>query len=173
MKNIEKFFGIGVVAILLISGMGLVSACDSDLVVGRKHVEVGNVETRVKFSTEQLIITYTTTGDWTIKKTHLAVATTLGGIPTNGGGNPKVGKFRLTVAGLPDEISDTEVIYRIDRDELGLDSSVGGTVFIAAHAVVYSLTYGEETAWGDTIGQQFPGAKSWALYFEFDVPAWT
>lgn len=174
MKNIEKIFGIGIVTILLISGMGVVSACDSPLLASRDYINVGNVEARVKMSQETLIITYTTTGDWIITETHLGVASSLSGIPQNKGGNPKIGQFaKKTAAGLPVEIHDTEVIYKIDLNKIeGLESGDGGTIYIAAHAVVYNTaSCVEETAWGDT-GFSFPGS-SWALYFTFEVPPWT
>jgi len=173
MKNIAKFFGISVVAILLISGMGAVSATRSPLLASKDYIIAGDVLAK-RSAPDTLEVTYTTTGDWIINETHLAVASSLDDIPQTKKGNPKIGHFaKKTAAGLPVEIHDTEVVYSIDLNEVeGLDSGVGGTIIIAAHAVVYNTaTCVEETAWANT-GFSFPGS-SWALYFEYYVPPWT
>ena len=63
----------------------------TNLIAGQNHI-AGTVT--VENDGENLIITYTTNGDWTIDATHLSIGgCDDGSIPTTGSGNPKVGKF--------------------------------------------------------------------------------
>ncbi len=101
-----------------------------------------------------LIITYTTTGDWFITETHMSIGDCEETFPTTGSGNPKVGKFEHS-----DEHPDgtTLVTYMVNLEALP------PCYCFAAHAVVNSPTLGEETAWAD--GTEFDG-NSWAMYVE-------
>ena len=166
-KNFGKMIAISIVSLFIISGMSSVSACNvnSDLVAGRKHMDVGNVNILHSAYTDHfLYVTYTTEGGWVITETHLAVALSLSGIPTNGGGNPKVGHFPYKD---PYISEPTMVQYKIDLNDfpsLKHGDYYYGTLYIAAHAVVNHPCKGSETAWGDTDGITFPGANSWAMY---------
>ena len=166
-KTLGKMMAASLIVLLFISGMSSVSAChlDSDLIAGQ-HIDVGNVEVNHNAYTDHLLyITYSTEGGWVITETHLAVASSLSDIPTNKKGNPKVGHFPYTDPAIEEP---TQVQYIIDLDDfpsLYHDGYYYGTLYVAAHAVVNHPCYGSETAWGDTYGQPFPGANSWAMYF--------
>jgi hypothetical protein len=104
-------------------------------------------------------------GDWQLVETHVAVADSLAGIPQTNSGNPKVGNFPYS-----DPAGDYEIPLTWGPDT---------TLFIATHAVVYSPSCGQETAWplrycdggnwasGPPL-YPFPG-KSWATYFTYTV----
>jgi len=176
MKNIEKFFGIGIVAIILISGMGGVSACtvDTELIAGQ-HIDVGNVNILHGHSVDNyLTITYETTGGWMLTESHVAVACSFAGIPQTNANkpekthNPKVGKFQYSDPH-PPVTSYAYTIYLDDYDciEVNPDNNhYQGTLYIAIHGVVEHPCLGEETAWADTYGIPFnPNGKgNWAMY---------
>jgi hypothetical protein len=76
-----------------------------------------------------LYVKYETTGGWKMTETHLAVATSLDGIPHTKTGNPIPGKFEYSTEHDP---WLTEYIYEVD-----LDTWTSETILhIAAHAVV-------------------------------------
>ena len=106
---------------------------------------------------ENLIITYTTNGDWTIDATHLSIGgCDDGSIPTTGSGNPKIGKFEYHSTH-SDGVN--QVTYTISLDTI-LDEYC-----FAAHAEVTGPT-GGETAWAE--GTEFPG-NSWAMFVEANL----
>ena len=77
---------------------------------------------------ENLIITYSTTGEWLIYATHLDITDcSAGSFPTTNAGNPQIGHFDYndTFAG-----GVTEVVYTIPLSE------VSDTYCFAAHAEV-------------------------------------
>ena len=159
--NMCKIIAIGVIGILVCSGMVSVSAVNTALYAGRDQNVVGNVF--VLKSSHFLLVEYSTDSGWTINETHLAVATSLEDIPQTKKGNPKIGKFPYKEDNHPE--GTDSYTYTIDLYDYipGGDWS-GKTLYLAAHAVVYHPDYGEETAWADTWGQYFPGS-SIALYF--------
>ena len=166
MKNIAKFFGISIVATLLISGMGGVSACHefSDLYAGQ-HTIVGEVEVLHAGGSSTVTITYRTDDGWEIKNTHLGVVKDFDDFPTTKKGNPKVGHLGregLDGCRRPTTKTDTMVEYEVD-----IGAGYTGPLYIAAHAVVWHPCLGEETAWGNT-GTSFPG-NNWALYFVVEI----
>ena len=129
--------------------------CFSTKLIAGQHYEAGTVTITV--TEDQLIIKYTTNGDWTIDATHLSI----GGcddesIPTNGSGNPQIGHFEYH-----SEHSDgvNQVTYTFDLDD------IPDQFCFAAHAEVSGST-GEETAWAE--GEEFSG-NSWAMYVEVDI----
>lgn len=104
-----------------------------------------------------LVVTYTTSEDWTIGTTHLSIGLCDDDwVPTTGSGNPKIGHFEFTE---PFSESANEVIYIIPITD------VGDNYCFAAHAEVDGPT-GGETAWGE--GTEFDG-NSWAMYSEFNL----
>lgn len=121
------------------------------LIAGQNYV-AGTVS--VLADAENIYVIYYMALGWNLKETHVAVATSLDGIPTNKKGNPKVGKFPLgeSFSGPTDG-----AIYTIPRSSLGtLD------LFAATHAVVSRTTGGgTETAWAGS--HEFDGG-SWATY---------
>lgn len=114
------------------------------------HVTVWNDETN-------LFVRYEASGDWAIGEMHLAVATSLDGIPQTKKGNPIPGRFPYATTSRP---GVREFVYVIDRTAWEPTTEL----FIAAHAALDSPTLGRETGWAD--GQDFPGAN-WATYFTF------
>lgn len=155
-----KIIAISIIGIWLCSGLTSVSAVWTDLYAGRDQKIAGDVH--VWCSGELIYVQYSTDSGWTISETHLAVATSLDGIPQNKKGNPKIGHFPFK----GDHPEGTEIVtYVFDiYDYFPVGGLSGKTLFIAAHAVVSHPDFGEETAWADTWGQSFPG-NSWALYF--------
>jgi len=137
----------------------------TNLIAGQNHI-AGTVSVDVSYDNEDfpegnLIITYNTNDDWTIGLTHLSLGECLVDIPTNGGGNPKVGKFEHTE---PHFAGTNQVEYYVSLDALlieGEEEYLEEYCF-AAHAEVNGPT-GEETAWAEGIG--FDG-NSWAMYVE-------
>lgn len=112
----------------------------------------------------QLIVTYTTSGGWVMNQTHLAVASSLDGIPTNGAGNPIPGQF--SYKGVHDP-AVTSVTYTIDPDAHGF--VIGDTIYIAAHADVQNGSQ-TEGAWGQ--GTRFKEQRgNWAMYFTYTIQA--
>jgi len=155
-----KIIAISIIGIWLCSGMTSVSAVWTDLYAGRDQTITGNVH--VWRSGGQLNVRYSTESGWTLSETHLAVATSLDGIPQTKKGNPKIGHFPFA----DDHPEGTEIVtYEFDiYDYFPVGGLSGETLFIVAHAVVEHPELGEETAWADTWGQSFPGS-SIALFF--------
>lgn len=126
-----------------------------DLMAGQ-HIDVGSVNVQLDGNT--IIVTYETEGDWEIQETHLYVGE-VSGLPTNGGGNPKIGQFPYKDT-YPSGTQTVEVIT--------IDLNPGECVFVAAHAVVEdTATSQNETAWGD--GEPI-GGNNWSMMFEICVP---
>lgn len=173
MKSIRKIVGISAIVVLFLFGTNGVSACykDSPLYAGNNldpEQSIGSVEAIHAGGSDILTVRYTTTGDWIITETNLLVTTSLDKYITKSG-NPKVGHFHKT-SGSPTMVTDTEVVYTLDLNEI-FENGIGGRLYIAAHAVVQHPIYGEETAWADTgfSFQETFGGNSWALYFIIDI----
>lgn len=135
-------------------------------------INAGSVQ--VSNDATNLYVEYTTIDGWRLSETHLAIATTLAGIPQTKSGNPKVGNFPYKRTYNPTVTSDV-YIFALDQlaVSLGLDRFTCGvsSLVIAAHAVVVKLdgggtVIGQETGWGS--GPGFPGAN-WATYFNYTV----
>ena len=128
-----------------------------------KDIYVGGV--RIWNDDDNLYVMYSVWGTgWEITETHLAVATSLAGIPQTKSGNPKVGHFAYQM--MHDPPVTTEYTYTIP-----LDWGEGTLLYIAAHAVVqtWDPIYQEETAWADCEPNAvFPG-KNWATYVTYTV----
>lgn len=123
----------------------------TNLIAGQHHI-AGTVT--IENDGENLIITYTTNGDWTIDATHLSIGgCDDGSIPTTGSGNPKIGHFEYHSTHT-DGVS--QVTYTISLEDILEDYC------FAAHAEVKGST-GGETAWAE--GTEFSG-NSWAMYIE-------
>lgn len=102
-----------------------------------------------------VVVTYNTDPEWEIQETHLFVGD-INDLPTNGGGNPKIGRFPYSethVAGTYTVSYNTTIFLEPEE-----------CVTIAAHAVVYNADIDQsETAWGAGIPI---GGNSWAMMFE-------
>ena len=135
MSRIGKILSLSLVVLLVVLSVRVVSTRSSGSIlitplIAGKHVEVGTVT--VWNDGENLYVKYNTTGGWVLTETHLAVATSLEGIPQTRSGNPIVGLFSYrTMHPLV-----TEFTYVIALSDL----SVGTELYIAAHAEVLKET---------------------------------
>ena len=92
---------------------------------------------------------------------HVAIATTLAGIPQTRTGNPiRAGSRRAT---FDPEVSS--YIFTVPLSSLGNSAS---SLFVAAHAIVQAPQDqgGAQTGWGQ--GTSFPGSN-WAMYVSYAV----
>ena len=124
--------------------------CDTvfstDLLAGQT-IPVGSVN--VSVVDDDLLVNYTTTGDWVIDETHVFVGD-CADIPLSGGCNPQFGLFPYTMDHNPAVQSYTYVI-----PVASLDSCF---CFIAHAAVSNPVTGDEETAIGNG-DYDFPGNR--------------
>lgn len=116
-----------------------------------KTIPVGTLTVEVIGT--NLVVTFETTGGWTLTETHLYVG---GTIPSKSA----PGKFPYKHEGLGDVTIDS---YTIPLSEVGY-----GWKVIAAHAVVENSCGSEETAWAQ--GCKIPPGKNWAMYFCIYIP---
>lgn len=134
-------------------------ATEVDLVAGR-DLAVGTVT--VANDEDDLYVTYLVEEGWTLRETHLEVATSLNDVPVTASGNPTPGLFSHVAS--HDDLS--AFTYRIARSDLA--AGPGDEVIVAAHAEVYHpATDREEGAWGD--GARFTTGGSWATHFAYEL----
>jgi hypothetical protein len=139
-------------------------ACGESTVVtlfAGQHIDAGSVT--VWNDVTNLYVRYEATGGWDLAETHLAVATSLDGIPQKRG-NPAPGQFPYKTTHLP---TVTGYTYTIPLGAF----AAGDELFVAAHASLVLLDEAgrviqQETGWGD--GFDFAG-RNWATYFNFTV----
>jgi hypothetical protein len=129
-----------------------------------QFIDAGVVE--VANDGSSLCIQITTTNNWVLTETHVAIARTLEEIPQTGSGNPKVGQFALSATHNP---AVTQFDHCISLPVYGYVP--GDQLVVAVHAIVQRLNENgvpvqQETAWAD--GLDFPG-HNWATYFWYTV----
>ena|GEM_PF-5865597 len=130
------------------------TACTSINLIAGQHHTAGQVS--VIREGDNLIITYTTNGDWTISETHLTLGNCENGVvPEYFTSNPMIGHFEHS--GTHQNVN--EVSYTVDI------TGIEDTYCFAAHAVVNGPT-GGETAWAE--GEDI-GGNSWAMYVESNL----
>ena len=130
-----------------------------------QNIPVGTLD--VEIIDDDLVVTFTTLGGWTLTETHLYVGTSQ---PTKSA----PGKFPYK-QDHPGGV--TSYTYIIPLEDIGN----GPRLYLAAHAVVENLYKDlEETAWAK--GCKIPKGKNgngrngkngkgnWAIYFFFDIP---
>ena len=128
--------------------------CYTVNLIAGQHYDIGAVT--IDFDGDNLIVTYSVTGDWVLNATHLHITNCEeGGFPVTGANNPKIGQFDY--AG-EHEDGTTQVTYTIDIGEITSE------LCFAVHAEVDGPS--EETAWAE--GEDF-GGNSWAMYFQADL----
>jgi len=98
-----------------------------------QHTDVGDVI--VQRVGDLLYVTYRTVDGWAMTETHLAVASSSGGIPQTKKGNPIPGQFPYKAYHNPPV---TEYTYVIDVTQW----SPGTKLYIAAHGAVVHITEG-------------------------------
>lgn len=124
-----------------------------------QNINAGNVT--VWNDQANLYVQFNATGGWVISETHVAVATSLAGIPQRNG-NPVPGQFPYKATHNPAVTSYTYTI------PLG-NWQPGQDLYIATHAVMLLLDENgnviqRETGWG--FGPKFPG-RNWATYLVY------
>lgn len=128
--------------------------CYSVNLIAGQNYEIGTVT--IDVDGDNLIVTYSTTGDWVLHATHLHITNCEeGGFPVTGANNPKIGLFDYANE---HEAGTTQVTYTIDIGD------ISGELCFAAHAEADGPS--EETAWAE--GEDF-GGNSWAMYFQADL----
>jgi hypothetical protein len=136
--------------------------CGSPLVTplyAGQTLDAGNVT--VSNDANSIYVRYTTNVPWMISDAHLAIASSLAGIPQTKRGNPIPGHFSYSAIFDPEV---TDYTFTIARGSF----LPGQTLYIAAHAVVQApaSSGGTQTGWG--YGPGFPGAN-WATYIQYTV----
>jgi hypothetical protein len=127
-----------------------------------KNINAGSVT--VWNTLETLYVKYEMAGNWWLDETHVAVATTLSGIPQKNG-NPIPGRFSFKTTHDPRVQTYTYAIV------LQPEWSVGTELYIATHAAAAQLDDGgnvlqRQTGWAGP--HDFPG-KNWAKYLKYTV----
>lgn len=112
-----------------------------------------------------LYINIATTDNWLLKATHIAVASSLSGLPQTKTGNAIPGQFPYSNTFDP-YVSQYQYII-----SSGSSGYLPGTeLYIAVHAevvqMINSVIIKGETAWGNGLG--FPG-KNWSMYFKYTI----
>jgi hypothetical protein len=130
-----------------------VEPCFSTTLVAGQNYDAGIVTADI--DGDNLIITFSSNGDWVIGTTHLSVGNCdEDWVPLTGSGNPQIGQFEYTE---PFSIAPYEVVYVIPLEDLN------DNYCFAAHAEVVGPDGNGETAWAE--GPEFDG-RSWAMYVE-------
>tara|TARA_R110002049_G_scaffold55756_2_gene154370 strand:+ start:1028 stop:1636 length:609 start_codon:yes stop_codon:yes gene_type:complete len=126
-----------------------------NLIAGQN--EIAGVVT-IDIDGDNLIITYLTNSDWTIKATHLHITNCVeDSFPLTGSNNPKIGNFDYSST---HKDGVTEVTYIFDLNKININEEF----CFAAHAEVNGPS--QETAWAE--GEDF-GGKSWAMFVEANL----
>lgn len=110
-----------------------------------------------------LVVTYATTGGWTMDELHLWAGSDLTSMPTTRKGNPIPGQFPYVSGNIAGE---SLYSFTIPLAELGV--GCGDSVYLAAHAALSLLDENgdvvqTETGWGD--GTRILTKGNWATYF--------
>jgi hypothetical protein len=120
-----------------------------ELIAGQ-YSDAGTVT--VSNDANNLTVTYSTTGGWSLRELHLYVGD-CALIPKNGSGNPTPGRFPYSVN------LNGALTYSFTIPLTNLPNCF----CVAAHAVVSNSRGGTETAWG--AGTRFVNQGNWATYF--------
>ena len=139
------------------------SVCGTPLqttLVAGQHYAAGIIT--ISNDDANVYVKYETSAPWLMSEAHVAVATTLAGIPQTKTGNPIPGRFSYSATFDP-EVSSS--IFTIPLSSLGNSAS---NLFVAAHAIVQAPQNqgGAQTGWGQGTG--FPGSN-WAMYVNYAV----
>jgi hypothetical protein len=162
MRSSLKIVVLGLV-VGLVAGGAMAQECTSSplqvALIAGQNFYAGTVT--VALSGAQVCVTYETVGGWEITATHLAVATSLEGIPQTKGGNPQPGQFPYSATHTPPVTTFT---YCVPNPGDGSQP-----LYVATHASVQQVGSSgaivqRQTAWSGPYG--FPG-KNWATYLVF------
>lgn len=106
-------------------------------------------------------VKYALASGWQLTESHLAVALSIDGIPTNKAGNPIVGQFPYQST---HGAGTTEYTYTVSLAEVG--AVTNAELLISAHAVTAGGG-GSETGWAE--GSRFADQGNWAMYSTYVV----
>jgi hypothetical protein len=144
--------------------------------IAGQYTQIGYVETWSEINSGTIIlhVKYVITDPaWYLTEVHLAVNTTLSGIPQTPGRvpNPIPGLFPYFATGLWSKYYEFTVNLS-DVFGLSCPTNNGTTVYIAAHANVAKAnengdTVQTETAWGQ--GTRFNSRGNWGMYFTYNI----
>jgi hypothetical protein len=160
----KKFIVLSIV-LLMLAGFATTSSAE-ELVVGRKHVPVGDLT--VEVVGVNLVVTYTITDpEWELGDTHLYVGTIA---PTKsapgqfpyGPEDAVDGVYTILLA----DFGGAAILYIAAQAEIGMIDEFGDPVLDEDEEQI------EETTWAK--GEDpicIPPCKNWAMYFEFEVVA--
>ena len=155
----KKFIVISIV-LLMLAGFAITSSAE-DLVVGRKHIPVG--ELTVEVVGVNLVVTYTITDpEWELGDTHLYGGTVA---PTKSAPGqfpygPEDAVDGVYTIPLTDFLGATN-LYIAAQAEIGMIDEFGDPVLDEDEEQI------EETTWA--LGEQIREGKNWAMYFTFEV----
>ncbi len=181
----RKIVGFLILTFYMLALLSVVASAETVILKAGQSIDAGTVT--VSYEDEELCVTYETGDDWKLVETHFAIATSLGDIPQNKNGNPKVGHFLYGDDEFLGEYDgDGNLIGgKVDYEEcIELELEAGShTIIIAAHASLLNLDniidyvedtgdpgvpiYQQETGWGE--GTEFADDRNWAMYFELTV----
>ena len=169
----RKFIVISIV-LLMIAGFAITSSAE-ELVVGRKHIPVGELTVTVEEveGVDSLVVTYTITDDlvlgypeWELLETHLYVGTdppeksAPGQFPYGPEDVVEEGKYIIAL-----KEGFTGTLYIAAQAEIGMIDKEGEPVLDDSDPLIGEQI--EETAWAE--GKQIREGKNWAMYFTFTV----
>lgn len=142
---------------MLVGGAAAGTESDGATLYAARDVPIGTVS--VDRSGRDLTVTYATDGsEWLLTAAHLHVATDVDGIPTNRGGNPRIGHFAR--AREPDAATGA-----IEIEDIAVEDEAE-RVAIAAHAEVQRAER-TEGAWAGS--ESITDRGNWARYFEYEL----
>lgn len=128
-----------------------------------QSIDVGSVSMEVVGS--DLIVTYSTTGEWSLAETHVWVGSSLATMPQTRKGTPKIGNFPHNNSELENATTHS---VTIPLASIGFSCpSLDTNYYVAAHAVVVKTNgSGEvlqsETAW--SAGDRFAEKGMWGTF---------
>lgn len=145
-----------------------------DLIAGQ-NIDAGDVCMSV--NGENLVVTYTTSGEWELKEAHLWTGGCTSDMPQTKKGNPKIGNFPYNSGDITGSTSHSFTVPLDSlcclsfEEECNQDALCSTIFYAAAHASVgipdgsggYLQT---ETGWGS--GDQIVERGSWAMYFDYE-----
>lgn len=119
----------------------------------------------------KVVVSYETHDGWELYEEHMHAGTEHDDIPTNNGGNPKIGHFDYHHE---DEQGHTQHSFYVPLCHFGLDDAQTECedvhAYFAAHAVVKKYHHDgscqEETAWGEG---PYSFASGWAMVFDHEL----
>jgi hypothetical protein len=137
-------------------------ASTTAVLVAGQHYSSGTIS--IFNDAANIYVQYHLDAPWVMSDAHVAVASTLSGIPQTRTGNPIPGRFPYSATFDPEVTS-----YTFGIPTAG-NFVAGQPLFIAAHAMVLAPKDfgGSQTGWGS--GPNFPGAN-WATYINYTVQA--